>query len=166
MALDTRLQALAQAVAADVKTLYANQGALSALDTAAKTSLVAAINELHSEIAGLSPGGGGGAEIDDDAGTGDTDVTWSADKITAALAALKSDLLDGVNPAFDTLKELADALGDQDSAISNLLTAVGNRVRYDAAQTLSTAQKLQACQNIGIGDPDADLVAIYVAAKE
>ena len=38
-------------------------------------------------------------------------------------------------------------------------------VRFDAAQTLTPQEKLQACQNLGVGNPDADLVAAYNAAK-
>ena len=48
---------------------------------------------------------------------------------------------------------------------SALAKTVGNKVDYANAQTLTTAQKLQACTNIGIGDPSIDLVAIYNTAK-
>lgn len=160
MSLETRMTALAQTVAIDVKALLANQGSLATLNTTAKGSLAAAINELQAALAGAA-----GAGIDDLAGAGDTDSTWSANKIILAIAALKSDLLNGVDPAWDTLQELAAGLSGQDSAINNLLTAVGNRVRFDAAQTLTAPQQLQACQNIGLGDPEVDLVAAYNAAK-
>lgn len=160
MALDARLQALAQAIATDIKTLLSNQGNLTALNTTAKGSLVAAINEIHAALSSA-----GGAIIDDAATTGDTDSTWSANKIIAELGNLRTGLLNGVDPAFDTLQELAAELGDQDSAINNLLAAVGNRIRYDTSQTLTTAQQLQACQNIGVGNPEIDLVAAYNAAK-
>ena len=66
MSLEARIIALAQAVGADVKTLTAAQGSLSALNTTTKTSLVAAINELLTLI------GGAGAVIDDGAGNGNT----------------------------------------------------------------------------------------------
>ncbi|MBW7901263.1 MAG: hypothetical protein H3C26_07290 [Rhodocyclaceae bacterium] len=164
MALDTRLVALAQAVGADIKALLAGQGNLAALTTEAKGSLVAALNELH---AALSAGAG----IDDNAGAGDTDSTWSADRIITALAALKGEIVDGAPAAYDTLLEIAEALGDNDAAMGNLLAAVGNRVRYDAEQGLTSGQQAQARDNIGavsaaaIGDPETDLVALYVAAK-
>lgn len=164
MALDTRLIALAQAVGTDIKALLAGQGNLAALTTAAKGSLVAALNELH---AALSAGAG----IDDDAGAGDTGSTWSADRIVSALAALKGEIVDGAPAAYDTLQEIAAALGGNDTAIGNLLAAVGNRVRYDAAQGLTGEQQTQARANIGalaataIGDPETDLVALYAAAK-
>lgn len=166
MALDTRLQALAQAVATDIKTLTANQGNLAALSTTAKGSLVAAINELQAAISSA-----GGAGIDDNAGAGDTGATWSADKIIAELQLLKGEIIDGAPAAYDTLLEIANALGDNETAMGNLLAAVGNRVRFDAAQGLTAPQQAQARENIGavadadIGNPDADLVAIYTAAK-
>jgi len=42
---------------------------------------------------------------------------------------------------------------------------LGNRVRYDAPQTLTTAQQLQACTNIGVGNPERDFVTDYTTAK-
>ena len=160
-----KIALLAQAIAADIKTLTGNQGALSSLTTTAKGSLVSAINELKTAIGNLS---GGGAVIDDTA-TGatsaDNDVTWSAYKVKTALDAAIDDLLGGAGSAYDTLKELEDLLTGQDTALSNLLTAVGNRVRYDASQTLTAAQQTTACANIGVGEPATDFVAVYEAAK-
>lgn len=46
MSLETRIVALAQAIGSDIKTLTQNQGLLSSLNTTAKASLVAAINEV------------------------------------------------------------------------------------------------------------------------
>lgn len=162
MSLVLRLTALAQAVGADVKTLIAAQGNLATLSTTAKTNLVAAINELVVAI-------GAGAEILDTAGAGDTAHTWSADKIIAALdtakAAVKSDLLGSADAAHDTLGELMTALGDADTALAGLLTAVGNRVRFDAAQALTAPQQAQACANIGVGDPETDLATVYTLAR-
>ena len=169
MSLETRIVALAQAMGADVKALTAAQGSLSALNTTTKTSLVAAINELM----GLM--GSAGASIDDLAGNGNTAVTWSADKIfdsiEAAKTAVKNDLVGGAGAALDTLKELAAALGNDPSFAATIATEIANRVRFDAAQTLTSPQQAQARANIGaqsaaaIGDPDRDLVADYTAAK-
>ena len=169
MSLETRVVALAQAVGADVKALTAAQGSLSALNTTTKTSLVAAINELMTLI------GGAGAQINDSAGNGDTSVTWSADKIfdsiEAAKIAVKNDLVNGAGAALDTLNELAAALGNDPSFAATIATEIANRVRFDAAQTLTQPQMAQARANIGaqsaaaIGDPDRDLVADYNTAK-
>ena len=163
MTIESRIIALAQAVGTDVKALAATRGSLSALTTTAKTSLVAAINEL----AALT--GDSGAGIDDLAGDGATAVTWSADKIfdaiEAAKTAVKNDLTGGAAAALDTLSELAAALGNDPSFAATIATEIGNRVRYDAAQTLTLAQQQQACANIGVGDPEHDFAADYAAAK-
>ena len=163
MSLATRIVTLAQAIGADVKTLITKQGDLTSLSTTAKNNLVAAINELYSAL------GSAGVSINDAAGNGDTLVTWSADKIydtiEAAKTAVKNDLVNGAGAALDTLSELAAALGNDASFATTIATQMGNRVRYDAAQTLDAAQKLQACTNIGIGDPETDLAAAYTTAK-
>jgi hypothetical protein len=172
MTLEQRLILLAQAIGADIKTLTLAQGSLSSLTTTAKTSLVAAINELKGLVDGLS---GGGAVIDDGAGDGDTTVTWSADKIhdyvAAAILALKDDLTDGAGSALDTLKELADALNNDPNFATTIATEIANRVRYDTNQSLSEPQQAQARANIGaqsaaaVGDTDHDFVADYNTAK-
>lgn len=163
MSLSTRIVALAQAIGADIKTLTTKQGDLTSLSTTAKGSLVAALNELHSAI------GGAGASINDTAGNGDTLVTWSADKIfdtiEAAKTAVKNDLVNGAAAALDTLSEFAAAINNDPSFAATIATEIGNRVRYDAAQTLDATQKAQACANIGIGDPETDLAAAYATAK-
>ena len=172
MTLEQRLIALAQAMGADVKALTAAQGSLSALNTTTKTSLVAAINELKTAVDAAA---GGGVSIDDGAGDGATGVTWSADKIFDAIevakTAVKNDLTAGAAAALDTLNELAAALGNDPNFAATIASEVANRVRYDAAQTLTAPQQAQARTNIGaqsaaaIGDPDRDLVADYTAAK-
>lgn len=172
MTLEQRLILLAQGIGADIKALNISQGALTDLDTTTKTSLVAAVNELKSIVDGLS---GGGAVINDAAGDGDTTVTWSANKIfdtiAAASAALKDELTDGAGAALDTLKELADALGNDPSFAATIAGEIANRVRYDAAQALSAPQQAQARDNIGaqaaaaVGDTDHDFVADYNTAK-
>lgn len=158
MSLITRITALANAIGADVKALYANQGSLAALTTTAKSSLVAAINEVK------AAGGGGGVSIND-ASTTSTTETWSASKSTAAIAAAVNGILGGASSAYDTLVEIQDILTAEDTAISGLLTAVSKRIRFDASQTLSSGEITQACTNIGIGEPETDFVATYTTAK-
>ena len=106
-----------------------------------------------------------GAGIDDDAGSTVTTATWSASKIAGEIAGAIAALVDDAPTALDTLKELADALEDNDDVVQGLVTAVGNRVRFDTAQTLTTAQQNTACSNIGVGNPETDLVAAYNTAK-
>ena len=177
MSTSAKLLLLAAAIGADVKLLTTAHGDLTALPTTAKDNLVAAIAEIYA----LAQAGGGVA-IDDAAGNGDTTVVWSADKvfdaIEAAKAATKNELLDGAGGAYDTFKELQDLLVGNDDAVAALTTAVGNRVRFDQAQVLTSEQQGFARGNIGaasaaevtalteaVGDTEADLVAAYNTAK-
>lgn len=172
MTLETKLVAITQAIGADVKALKAADGDLTSLSTTAKTSLVAAINELKTLV---GTGGGGGVGINDAAGTGVTTETWSADKIfntiEAAKLAVTNSLVNGAGAALDTLNELAAALGNDPSFAATIATQIAVRVRYDAPQTLTALEQAQVLTNIGamasvdIGNPDNDLVAIYTAAK-
>ena len=169
MTMETRLIALAQAIGADIKALTTKQGDLTSLATTANGNLVAAINEIYGLLGSV------GAIIDDGAGDGDTSVTWSADKIhdtiEAAKLAVKNELTDGAGAALDTLAELAAALNDDPNFAATIAAEIANRVRYDAAQTLTAPQQAQARANIGalgaveIGNPDHDFVADYTAAK-
>lgn len=163
MSLETKIIALAQSIGADIKSLKSKDGDLTSLSTTAKGNLVAAINELYAMV------GSAGATIDDAAGDGATAVTWSANKIFDSIATAKvevqNSILDGAGAALDTLKELSAALNNDPNFAATIALEISNRVRFDAAQTLTAPQRLQACTNLGIGDPEADLVAAYVAAK-
>lgn len=163
MSLETQIIALAQAIGADIKDVRTKQGDLTSLTTVAKGNLVAAINELKAALASA------GAAINDAATNGATTVTWSADKIfdtiEAAKLAVKSDLTNGAAAALDTLSELAAALGNDPSFAATMATALTNRVRYDAVQTLTAPQQLQACSNIGVGNPERNFATDYATAK-
>ncbi len=163
MSLETQIIALAQAIGADIKDVRTKQGDLTSLTTVAKGNLVAAINELKAALASA------GAAINDAATNGATTVTWSADKIfdtiEAAKLAVKSDLTNGAAAALDTLSELAAALGNDPGFAATMATALTNRVRYDAVQTLTAPQQLQACSNIGVGDPERNFATDYATAK-
>lgn len=182
MSLETKIIALAQSIGADVKALKIADGDLTALTTTAKSSLVAAINELVTTISGISGGGEGGAGINDTAGDGDTTVTWSADKIydaiEAAKIAVKDSLINGAGTALDTLNELSAALGNDANFATTIATQLSNRVRFDAPQTLTDAQKIQGRGNIGaaasadlstlttnVGNTERDFTADYATAK-
>jgi hypothetical protein len=165
MTLEERLTELSQEIAADVKKLLAQDGNLATLSTTAKTSLVAAINEIFALV-------GGGAEILDSAASNSTTNTYSANKITTLLAALKTDILGNASAAYDTLQEIQTILQSDDTAISGLLTAVGNRVAFDASQTLTNEQKAQARENIdaasatGVGNTNHNFLQDYITARD
>ena len=158
MSLVSRLTATFNQVAADIKALTTKTGTLSSLTTTAKTDLVVAINEVKAQA------GAAGAAIND-ASTTSTTTTWSAQKSTAAIAQVKTDILGGAGAAYDTLLELQNLIVADESTAAALATAVNNRVRFDASQVLTTPQMLQACTNLGIGDPDTDFLTAYTAAK-
>ena len=179
MSLELKIAALITAVGGDVKALTTKIGDTTSLSTTAKANLVAAINEVQAAVATLQAGS---TTINDTAGNGDVNVTWSADKIhdeiVARVQAAKDDLLGDAGAALDTLKELADALNNDASYATNIAAMLTKRLAVDAVQTFTNAEKLQGRENIGaaadtelqqlktdLGDVDADLVALYTTAK-
>lgn len=165
MSLQTRIESLVLRLATEFRSVRSQAGSLANLSTDDKSSLVAAINELRTQIDAVAAS----TEINDlDAAALTT--TFSANKITSLLDALKSDLLGGADAAFDTLKELQDEILADQSGIAALLAAIDKRVRFDAVQTLTAAEQARARDNVGaiaasaIGDPDVDLVAIFETA--
>ena len=145
-------------------------GLLSSLTTSQKSSLVAAINELKASIAGA------GAVINDNAAS--TSAVYSSSKtdsqIATARSELKSEILGGASAAYDTLQELVTYFNGLDSAndadVASLITQMGNRLRFDAAQTLTAPQKVQGNANLGsvslvqFGDPAHSYRTVLLAA--
>lgn len=168
MSLATNIGNLATRIATETKALRTlingNAADLSSLTTTAKTNLVAAINELDSDIAAI----GTPATIND-AATNSTQ-TWSSDKITLEIGDALDAAIDGAPGALDTLNELAAAIGDDASFAATITTALGNRVRVDtAAQGLNGTEKTNALTNIGaiaatdVGDPTTNFVTTFEA---
>lgn len=69
---------------------------------------------------------------------------------TAFVGATVDALVASAPAALNTLKELADALGDDPNYATTIATALANRLRFDAAQTLTSPQMAQAIANLGI----------------
>ena len=157
--LQVRITDLATRVATEIKSvktlINGNAADLSALTTTQKTSLVAAINELKNAVDNA------GSSITISDSTSSTTQVWSSSKIASEIQAAKDALTNGAAAALDTLAELASALGNDANFASTVTTALGYRLRYDAAQTLTAAQKTQACANIGVGEPDTDFVTTF-----
>lgn len=84
---------------------------------------------------------------------------------TAFVQSAISALVNGAGGALDTLAELATALGNDPNFATTIATGLSYRLRFDAAQSLSTAQQLQACINIGVGNPEYNFVTDYNTAK-
>lgn len=125
-------------------------GSLAALTSTDKSSIVASLNELKAIVSNLS---GGGAAIDDGAASGST--VWSSSRTQTAITSAIAALLDGAPGAQDTLAELA-------AQITALAAADNSLLSFGGAQVLDAAQQLQACTNLGIGDPSHN----YVTAIE
>lgn len=207
--LEQRIVALAQAVGADVKTLRNSIGILSNLTTVAKGDIVTALNEvvgktttntnsistLNTAVTNLQ---NGLAAIDltqiinDAAGAGVINKTYSVDKILTLITAVKAEILDGAPEALNTLQELSAALGSNPNLATDIATALASRVRVDAVQTFTSIEQGQARSNISaasvaevgaaqaaaataqagvnaintkLGDTDHDYTVDYVTAK-
>ena len=116
--------------------------------------------------------------INDSAMSGDLTHTYSADKIIQLVNGLETKILGGMPPEmFDTIKELADYLSDNTVA-GGLIQQLGKKVDVSMVQTFTALEQEQGRANInaasntefqalviGIGDYDANLEAIYEAAK-
>lgn len=162
--LQIRLQDLATRIATEIKANAAKIGDVATLVTTAKT-VVPALNELKALIDQVSSASG--ATIND-ASEASTAQTYSITKIRDLVATSIAGLTAGAPTALDTLDELAAALGDDGNFSATVTMALGNRVRTDtAAQGLTSQQKLNARTNIDalgtteLGNPDANLVAVF-----
>ena len=218
MSLATQVTALAVRIATEFKTVYSRQGNLTSLNTTDKSSLVAAIVEVKSGLAGAgapindaAPGGAttysgtkvealvaakpsindttpstttafSGTKVNSAIATAvaakpsindttpSTTVVYSASKTDSQIAAAKASILGSAAAAYDTLGEIQALMAADDTETSGILTALGNRLQIDAAQSLTSPQKafgqanLDVYSRADIGDPTTDFVAQFVAA--
>ncbi|WKT94548.1 hypothetical protein QYR01_10615 [Brucella anthropi] len=72
----------------------------------------------------------------------------TAEEVAQAIKTAVDDLINGSGAALDTLKELADALNNDPEFATTVGNALGVRVRVDAAQSFSLAQKAQGRGNL------------------
>jgi hypothetical protein len=187
---EAQILALVNQLGLDNKSLRTLLGNLSSLSTTQKGSIVAALNEVYTMAS--TAASSGGATINDTTPTTTTayssskvnavvaalindsvtvsGTTWSGSKIDTSIKSAVAALVGAAPSTLDTIAELAAALGDA-GAITAINTALGNRVRFDAAQSLTAAQKVTAKANIDaygaleIGNPAADFLSAYNAAK-
>ena len=115
-------------------TLKGNQGDLTKLNTADKTSLVNALNEVKGLISSIS-------SVNDSQTT--TSNTWSAVKISNEITTAITNLINGADASSDTLKDLADK-------ITALVQADSNLVSAGQPQSFTAQQKAQARNNIDV----------------
>jgi hypothetical protein len=169
--LTTRLTDLATRIATETKSIRTlvngNTADLSALSTTAKSSLVAALNELKGEIDSVSSSVG--AQIDD--ASSSSSKTWSSTKIAEQLSsqitAAINTLEGGAGSAVDTLKKLGDLISADEGGIASLVTSLTTKLDFGGAQTLTLAQQAQGRANLDafgsveIGTPDTNFVTVF-----
>lgn len=162
MSLATNVSDLATRIGTEIKAVYNKIGTLGSLTTTEKTNLVGAINEVKASI------GGAGATINDVTPSGTT--VYSSNKTDSQISTAVSGLVASAPGALNTLDELAQALGDDAAFSTTVTTALGNRLRFDAAQTLSAGEKTQGQTNLGvvsstdIGSTTTNFVTTFEAA--
>jgi hypothetical protein len=81
---------------------------------------------------------------------------YTTTQVDAAILALKNQLLGGAGPAFDTLQELATALGSDAAFSTTVANALAARVRTDAVMALTQVQRDRVRASV-IGSPLAAL---------
>lgn len=145
--LESRVSEFAARTGQEIKKV---RGEIATSNTAAEALIQrvaaneGAITNLQSEVAKK-------VEIDD--AQASATKTYSSQKvdsqITAAKQSVKNELLGGAGEAYDTLKELADALVTNKDAITALQQIAQGHVQFDKAQALNDDQKKQARANIG-----------------
>lgn len=141
MSLLTRITALINSIATDIKDVYAKIGNLNTLQTTTKSSLVGAINEIKAF---------GGLQINDSTPSASTTFSGTAidSKIATAKTEVKNEILGSASAAYDTLQEIQAQMEADDTAAASLTTAVGQRPTYTET-----------------GNLDTDLVQLYNTAK-
>jgi len=141
MSLLTRITALINSIATDIKDVYAKIGNLNTLQTTTKSSLVGAINEIKAS---------GGLQINDSTPSVSTTFSGTAidSKIATAKTEVKNEILGSASAAYDTLQEIQAQMEADDTAAASLTTAVGQRPTYTET-----------------GNLDTDLVQLYNTAK-
>jgi len=134
-------------------------------DTTASSTSVYSSSKVDAQIAVLAAA----RPVINDT-TANTTTVYSSTKTNAAIAAAISGLVNGAGSALDTLKELADALGNDANFAATTSTALSKRLRFDAAQVLSGPEQDQGRSNLGvtssvdIGSTTTDFVASFEAA--
>jgi hypothetical protein len=94
-----------------------------------------------------------------------TQVAATISDFTAAVDARVQTVVGAAPAALDTLVELASAIGNDANFASTVTTGLSNRLRFDAAQTLTGTQQTQGLTNLGAAAA-ADLTALTTAVGD
>ena len=163
MSFENRVKEALLSVGTDYKTIWtaltgSSTGSLSSLQTADKSSLIAAINEVKASATGAPPdatttskGVVRLATLTEMATGVETEAVATVAGVRQERTALKNEILGGVGPAYDTLLELSQQDAADQTAV---MSAIG--AKADASNVYTKAE---------IGNVDADLAAYYAAAK-
>lgn len=127
---------LTQRIAEEFNSVNGKLGNLSLLTTTEKTSLVASLNEVKSDLDDLE-----NFSLINDALNSSTNYVWSISKIKVYVDSIIDSLFTNVPVEHDSLKKISDHL-------LLITTELTNKVSYDKDDLKSDAQKLQARQNI------------------
>lgn len=106
-----------------------------------------------------------------DAGAARSTISVSStSEMNAAITTAVNNLIAGAPIAYDTFKEIADYIAENEDALGAIMLGLGNRLRVDDVQNLTEPQKLQGRSNLDvyskseIGNHETDLVAVFEAA--
>lgn len=165
MKLTERINQLVDKIGTILKEIKADIGHKSALKTTDKESVVGAVNELKDRIDAV--GAGGNAAIDDTSPASAATV-YSSQKTEQLIAAVKtevrSEILDGAEAAYDTLKEVGEHIKQDKSGAAAMAQQIAARLRIDEAQILTPEQKTAVESTLNLGNTDADFVARFEQA--
>jgi hypothetical protein len=141
---------------------------LTGLTTVNKANLVAAINEVNAALANS------GAQIDDS--TISLLKVWSSDKTNSVINQKVADLVGGSPDLLNSLKELADAIGDDPNFAASIATQLGAKADKnnavftgthtvpDGSFTIAKTTGLQLALDNKItafADPNADRILFW-----
>lgn len=166
MSLSTNISNLATRVATEIKAVRTlvngNASDLSSLTTTAKSNLVAAINELQSEINNIDLT----ALISDN--TTGSSTTWSSSKINTQIEAAVAALVDGAPGLLDTLNELAAALGDDANFATTISTQLAGKSEIGHGHVIADVTGLQAALDskanaADVGNTSTNYVTVFEA---
>ena len=140
MSFETILTDLTVLIATHIKALKLADGDLSTLNTTAKNSLVAALNELQLAVSATGA-------INDS--TSSPTTVYSSTKVIDLIDTSLAALVDSSPTTLNTLNELAAALGDDPNFATTVATSLSKKVGV-LAQTFTEPEKSQARTNIDV----------------
>lgn len=150
------------AVAFSTQPTGITAASIAFVDTAADYTATN-VEDALAEVRVIADAAAGGGVAINDLVTNTSDA-WSSQKITDEISTAVSSLIDGAPGALDTLNELAAAINDDATFTTTVTTALGLRVRVDAAQAFTGPQQLQGRQNIGVISSVVDFATAFNTA--